>query len=186
MILHAAKYPYCAVNGLLLASGKEPSNSSEIVDVMPLFHQCLNVSPMTEVALIQSEALAGQNDLHVAGYYAACELFHENTIDKAPGVKIADKIVESAPNAAFIIIDNEKLNNGTTPALHIWQNKDNHWVPSTFKVDQTSETLDAVSLLIERGAMKDLYDFDNHLDNVKNDWTNAHLNRDLQQLLAMY
>lgn len=186
MILHASKYPHCAVNGLLLASNKELTNPIEIVDVMPLFHQCLNVSAMAEVALVQTEALAAQNDLHIAGYYAACELYQDNTIEKAPGIRIAEKIVETVPNAAFIIIDNERITNGNGPALNIWQNKDNHWVSSTYKVNQTSETLDAVTLLIERGATKDLYDFDNHLDNLKNDWTNAHLNRDLQQLLAMY
>lgn len=57
MILHAAKYPHCAVNGVLLSSGKEGAGSSRssvhIDDVIPLFHQCLNVSPMAEVALVQ-------------------------------------------------------------------------------------------------------------------------------------
>lgn len=58
MILHAAKYPYCAVNGVLLGNGAENSSTSqksviEIEDVIPLFHQCLNISPMAEVALIQ-------------------------------------------------------------------------------------------------------------------------------------
>lgn len=57
MILHAAKYPHCAVNGVLLSSEKEGAGSSRssvhIDDVIPLFHQCLNVSPMAEVALVQ-------------------------------------------------------------------------------------------------------------------------------------
>ena len=55
MIFHAAKYPHCAVNGVLLAD-KESSVSKKglhIVDAIPLFHQCLYVSPMVEIALIQ-------------------------------------------------------------------------------------------------------------------------------------
>lgn len=187
MVLHAAKYPHCAVNGLLLASAKDSSNNIEIIDVMPLFHQNLHLSPMAEIALVQTEALATANDLQIAGYYAACELFQDNTIDKAPGVKIADKIAENNPNAAFIIISNtifEGKDNGA--ALNIYQNKESHWVPTSFTLNQINETLDAVELLIQRGAMKDLYDFDNHLDNIKLDWRNVHLNRDLQQLLAMY
>lgn len=56
MILHAAKYPHCAVNGVLLSKAKGSAgsgNSVEIVDAIPLFHQCLYVSPMAEIALIQ-------------------------------------------------------------------------------------------------------------------------------------
>ncbi|XP_031625314.1 ER membrane protein complex subunit 8/9 homolog [Contarinia nasturtii] len=187
MVLHAAKYPHCAINGLLLASSKDTSNNIEIVDVMPLFHQNLHLSPMAEIALVQTEALAAANDLQIAGYYAACELFQDNTIEKAPGVKIADKVAENNPNAAFIILNNTILggkDNG--PSLNVYQNKENHWVSTSFTLNQINETLDAVELLIQRGAMKDLYDFDNHLDNIKNDFSNAHLNRDLQQLLAMY
>lgn len=72
------------------------------------------------------------------------------------------------------------------PALHVWQNSDNRWAPTAFKLEQNDETLDAVEALLHRGAMKDLFDFDNHLDDIENDWTNEHLNRDLKQLLSMY
>lgn len=49
MIFHAAKYPHLAVNGVLLASKTE----NEIIDAIPLFHQCLYVTPMVEIALMQ-------------------------------------------------------------------------------------------------------------------------------------
>lgn len=185
MILHAAKYPHCAVNGVLLSSAKSFGNTVEILDVMPLFHQCLHVSPMAEVALVQSESFAASNELQIAGYYAACELYQDRSIDKAPGIKIADKIVENNQNAALILLDNSLLG-GKDPAINIWQNKESHWVPTTFTLNQKDETLDAVDLLVERGAMKDLHDFDNHLDDIKNDWANVHLNHDLQQLLAIF
>lgn len=72
------------------------------------------------------------------------------------------------------------------PALKVWQNIENRWTKSNFSLEQNDNTLETVSALVKRGAMKDLYDFDNHLDNVSNDWINEHLNRDLQQLMAMY
>lgn len=50
-ILHLAKYPHCAVNGLLL--GVATDDGLAIEDVIPLFHQCLHLSPMIEVALTQ-------------------------------------------------------------------------------------------------------------------------------------
>lgn len=53
MILHAAKYPHCAVNGILLSSNAGKDKTVQIIDAVPLFHQCLHVSPMAEIALIQ-------------------------------------------------------------------------------------------------------------------------------------
>jgi len=192
MILHAAKYPHCAVNGVLLGNGKDNASTGQksaihIEDVFPLFHECLNISPMAEVALIQIEALANKLGLQIAGYYVACEQFYDKSIEKAPGVRIADKIAENYPNALFAIIDNVSISSKEVgPALHVWQNADNRWNPTAFKLEQTDETLDAVEALLQRGAMKDLHDFDNHLDDISKDWTNEHLNKDLTQLLAMY
>lgn len=57
MILHAAKYPHYAVNGLLVAEKtkekKKDSQSEQIlcVDCVPLFHGTLALAPMLEVAL---------------------------------------------------------------------------------------------------------------------------------------
>lgn len=57
MILHAAKYPHCAINGVLLAEDTKSKDSKgkvlHISDAIPLFHMCLHVSPMAEVALTQ-------------------------------------------------------------------------------------------------------------------------------------
>lgn len=53
MILHASKYPHLAVNGVLLAEKDKSGKSLQIVDAVPLFHQCLYVTPMAEVALVQ-------------------------------------------------------------------------------------------------------------------------------------
>lgn len=49
MIFHAAKYPHLAINGVLLGS----KDDGVIVDAIPLFHQCLYVTPMAEIALMQ-------------------------------------------------------------------------------------------------------------------------------------
>lgn len=40
----------------------------------------------------------------IAGYYAACENFRDNTVEKCPGQKIAEKIVEYFPAAVFIVV----------------------------------------------------------------------------------
>lgn len=57
MLLHAAKYPHFAVNGLLVAEKtkekKKDGHSDPVlcVDCVPLFHGTLALAPMLEVAL---------------------------------------------------------------------------------------------------------------------------------------
>ena len=54
VLLHACKYPHKAVNGVLLAEEcKHTSDLLRIVDTIPLFHQCLGLAPMLEIALNQ-------------------------------------------------------------------------------------------------------------------------------------
>lgn len=59
MVLHGAKYPHCAVNGLLVAERQRPrkehppgaGSHTLFVDCIPLFHGTLALTPMLEVAL---------------------------------------------------------------------------------------------------------------------------------------
>ncbi|XP_040838211.1 ER membrane protein complex subunit 8 isoform X2 [Ochotona curzoniae] len=62
MLLHGAKYPHCAVNGLLVAEKQKPrkehlppggagAHHTLFVDCIPLFHGTLALAPMLEVAL---------------------------------------------------------------------------------------------------------------------------------------
>jgi Uncharacterised protein family (UPF0172). len=58
MMLHAAKYPHCAINGVLLAEEQKCKEEKKgrglfICDAIPLFHHCLHVTPMAEIALTQ-------------------------------------------------------------------------------------------------------------------------------------
>lgn len=52
----------------------------------------------------QIESLAGEIGLQIAGYYAAPENFYESSLERAPGSKIADKIVENFSNACFVVV----------------------------------------------------------------------------------
>ena len=55
LLLHAAKYPHCSVNGVLLAEEvkSKDGRSLRFVDCIPLFHVTLGLSPMLETALLQ-------------------------------------------------------------------------------------------------------------------------------------
>lgn len=70
--------------------------------------------------------------------------------------------------------------------LKVWQWNDGKWAKGKHSLNDARHTLDAVSLLLQRGAMKELNDFDNYLDNTENDWANENLNFDLKKILAMH
>lgn len=54
MIAHSAKYPHCTLNGILLAKASSiNSKEIEFVEAIPLFHICVNLIPMAEIALMQ-------------------------------------------------------------------------------------------------------------------------------------
>lgn len=48
--------------------------------------------------------MANELNLSIIGYYAAAENFYDNTLEKAPGAKIADKIAENIPSAVFALV----------------------------------------------------------------------------------
>ena len=53
MLLHAAKYPHKSVNGVLLGEDVLHDGELFVLDAIPLFHHCLGLAPMLEVALAQ-------------------------------------------------------------------------------------------------------------------------------------
>lgn len=70
--------------------------------------------------------------------------------------------------------------------LKVWNSSEGRWVKTKHNLIDSRHTLDAVSSLLQRGAMKEIFDFDNYLDDVEKDWTNSHLNLDLKQILSMH
>uniref|UniRef100_A0ABI7WGQ4 ER membrane protein complex subunit 8 n=1 Tax=Felis catus TaxID=9685 RepID=A0ABI7WGQ4_FELCA len=84
MVLHGAKYPHCAVNGLLVAEKQKPRKEhlplggpgaphTLFVDCIPLFHGTLALAPMLEVALTLIDSWCKDNSYVIAGYYQANE-----------------------------------------------------------------------------------------------------------------
>ncbi len=57
IILHCAKYPHKAVNGVVIGSVSKETQSVQIQDAIPLFHLGIGLAPMLEVALTQVGAV---------------------------------------------------------------------------------------------------------------------------------
>ena len=53
ILCHVVQYPYTAVNGILLTAEDTASKQIDVVDVVPLFHYNIPLSPMLMVALTQ-------------------------------------------------------------------------------------------------------------------------------------
>lgn len=71
--------------------------------------------------------------------------------------------------------------------LKVWQSCDGKWTRGKHTLSDSKNTLEAVSALLQRGAMKEIYDFDNFLDTAgENLIWNTHLNLDLKKILSMH
>ncbi|KAK2085595.1 hypothetical protein P7K49_036895 [Saguinus oedipus] len=85
MVLHGAKYPHCAVNGLLVAEKQKPrkdhlplggpgAHHTLFVDCIPLFHGTLALAPMLEVALTLKVVVNLEKEVRVTPGLLACVL----------------------------------------------------------------------------------------------------------------
>jgi len=207
MILHTVKHPHCAVSGLLLASSGR-SNTGQIVltDCIPLFHQSEGLTPMVEVALAQVEARCARGgQYHIAGFYHANRSLKDSSQVDVFCQRIADKIAENCigGRAVLVTIDNRRLSLNleshslivqqwsSSPGVGTVTERGNHDTGSSGKwrhcasknVGVLEETLALTSNLIGRREYKDLVDFDNHLDDLTQDYLNVQMNMVIDQAL---
>ncbi|CAH0546504.1 unnamed protein product [Brassicogethes aeneus] len=185
IILHAAKYPHCAINGVLLAKSTSKKEDIEFVDAVPLFHISINLTPMAEIALMQIDELVSKKGLVIAGYYTALENLKDNNFEKAHH-RIVDKIAAQNGSSYVVLVNNSKLSVYLdNVALKVAQYSDGNMKPCDLHrvVLSPDTTLDTCSHLLEQEAYEELVDFDNHLDNVSLDWINIKLNEKIENIL---
>ncbi|KAL7307405.1 hypothetical protein TKK_0000586 [Trichogramma kaykai] len=179
VLLHAIKYPHCAINGLLL--GKYGNGELSIVDAVPLFHISLHLAPMGELALNTVEQLATELNLEIAGYYAANENINDTSIDKPAHRAISEKLTENFDHAIIAMVDNKELSIDMDRfALKVSQYSDGKWKVkdrASIRYEGDDTLLKALYKLNKDERYRDLYDFDNHLDDVSLDWRNRKLNK---------
>ncbi|KAJ8302955.1 hypothetical protein KUTeg_019351 [Tegillarca granosa] len=178
ILLHAAKYPHCAVNGVLLAEDSKSKDHKTLrfVDCIPLFHLSLGLSPMLEAALLQIEAYCKSMGYIIAGYYQANEHLLNvdlNNIAKIIGKKIHDNF----PEACIFMVDNQKVSAlSVSEVYRIYTFKDTSWKELDKRHTVTEETLEAARSLLTSGDYRHITDFDNHFDDLAQDWRNLSIN----------
>uniref|UniRef100_A0AAY4BDM9 MPN domain-containing protein n=1 Tax=Denticeps clupeoides TaxID=299321 RepID=A0AAY4BDM9_9TELE len=191
MLLHAAKYPHCAVNGLLVAERQKDKKRDShhvpvlCVDCVPLFHGTLALAPMLEVALTLIDTWCKENRYVIAGYYQANERIKDARPNQV-AEKVAARISENFSEAAMIMVDNSRFTMGCfEPILSVFDHHENKWKCRDSNVDyfeDWSEAQKITSALLENRSYESLIDFDNHLDDLRNDWTNPEINKSVLHL----
>ncbi|XP_061820169.1 ER membrane protein complex subunit 8 [Nerophis lumbriciformis] len=192
MILHAAKYPHNAVNGLLVAEkGKEKKKESHphdpvlCVDCVPLFHCTLALAPMLEVALTLIDTWCKENNYVIVAYYQANECIKDPRPNQV-AEKVAARISESFSDAAIVMVDSSRLRMSCQESIVIiYDHHEDKWKSRDVTVDSFedwSEAQKITSALLEGRSYEDLIDFDNHLDDLRNDWTNPVINKSVLDL----
>jgi|ERR1712179_860461 len=181
LLLHAAKYPHCAVNGVLLAEDNKnkESKSLKIVDCIPLFHVNLGLAPMLEIALLQIDTYCKHNGLVIGGYYQANENFNDNELNHVART-IGRKVQENCHDACIVMIDNRKVGiEAVSQPYRIFYHKETGWAASDKKPKSEEEILreECFYALIKASAQRTLQDFDCHLTDPRQDWRNQNLNQ---------
>ncbi|KAK2554793.1 ER membrane protein complex subunit 8 [Acropora cervicornis] len=179
ILLHTSKYPHKAVNGVLLGGETVEDGEVYVLDTVPLFHICLGLAPMLEVALARVDIYCKQSGLQIVGYYQANEHIYDNS-PNAICYKIGEKICDQFNNAFILVVDNTKLSIPCEEiACKCYVLQDNKWKQSDkdLSLDGGEETLSLTTDLLDGKAYQSLVDFDNHLDDITQDWLNKDINK---------
>uniref|UniRef100_A0A452VCS4 ER membrane protein complex subunit 9 n=1 Tax=Ursus maritimus TaxID=29073 RepID=A0A452VCS4_URSMA len=100
-------------------------------------------------------------------------------------LKIAGRIAEFFPGAVLIMLDNQKLvPQPHVPPVIVLENHGLRWVPKDKNLvmwRDWEESRQMVGALLEGRAHQHLVDFDCHLDDIRQDWTNQQLNTQITQ-----
>ncbi|XP_048218741.1 ER membrane protein complex subunit 9 isoform X2 [Perognathus longimembris pacificus] len=100
-------------------------------------------------------------------------------------LKIAGRIAEFFPDAVLIMLDNKKMvPQPRVPPVIVLESQGLHWVPKDKNLvmwRDWEESRRMVGALLERRAHQHLVDFDCHLDDIRQDWTNQKLNAQITQ-----
>ncbi|KAG7230206.1 hypothetical protein INR49_012339 [Caranx melampygus] len=140
---------------------------------------------MLEVALTLIDTWCKENSYVIAGYYQA----NERTKDSRPNQvaeKVAARICENFSEAAIVMVDSSRLTISCfEPIVLIYDHHENKWKNrevTAESFEDWSEAQKITSALLEGRSYENLIDFDNHLDDLRNDWTNPVINKSVLDL----
>nr|KAF6285591.1 ER membrane protein complex subunit 8 [Myotis myotis] len=95
--------------------------------------------------------------------------------------KVASRIAEGFSDTALIMVDNTKFTmDCVVPTIHVYEHHENKWRCRDPHYDYCEDWPEAQRIsasLLDSRSYETLVDFDNHLDDIRNDWTNPEINK---------
>ncbi|CAN0036306.1 unnamed protein product [Pylaiella littoralis] len=170
LMLHAAKYPWAAVNGFLLGEADSAGQVS-VRDAVPLFHTS-TLAPLLETSAAMVDAHAASNGLSIVGFYQANQCVDDN----APGAlasKVMDKIDSArAGPAVLLIVSNKRLEIAGDSAVSAFGRDSSNSFRRRVEVEVSKSAVEAFESALAQKTEAKLVDMDEHLDDVSKDWRN--------------
>ncbi|NXW49783.1 EMC8 protein, partial [Nyctiprogne leucopyga] len=109
-----------------------------------------------------------ENSYVIAGYYQANE-----RVKDARRLRWCFPVAHQVDNTKFTMECVE-------PAIHVYELHENKWRCKDPHVDCCEDWTEAQRIaasLLDSKSYETLVDFDNHLDDIRNDWTNPEINK---------
>lgn len=168
-ILHAARYPHASIIGLL--AGTHAQSTLTITDAYPLTHNPIS-GPLIDQGLSQASLLSRQS---IVGVYVAADANDRRDVHPT-AQRLASQLADTVRHSvAIVVIDNNKLNSRT--ASHPFDclvHSSDRWTPvPTASVTVGGSAIDRYRAMIVAGDEQRVTDFEAHIDDVTNDWTNS-------------
>lgn len=184
LVLHALKHKASSVNGVLLGRLINGDSVVQIDDAVPLSHSQIGLLPTLEIALIQIEEHFSSQGLSVVGYYHANERYDDVELSNV-AKKIGDHIFRYFPQAVLLLLDNKKLeaavkNKDRNPVVQMYtRDASRSWRQagsdgSQLILKEPSANL-VLSDYVSTEKWQQIVDFDDHLDDISQDWLNLDL-----------
>ncbi|KAL4424106.1 hypothetical protein ABPG75_001407 [Micractinium tetrahymenae] len=193
ILLHAAKHPTSAVSGLLL--GSAGGEAVEVAQALPVCHTFVTLTPLMEAAIVQAEQYAKEQQsssagLRLVGYYQCNERLADGEL--GAGRRVADRLEAAWPDAVALVLDGAALEAALKaaqagsaepeqPVLHLFS-KDGArgWIrAASGKSGALRRPAGGVAAQLAQftgqGRHQQLADFEEHLEDLGRDWTNAGL-----------
>lgn len=200
IVMHVMKHCHTTCTGLLLSPNPKvssrqgdtqegSSNRLVIIDSIPLFHHGTNsTTPNYEIALNSVAVYAQHQQLRISGIYQANRAESDNTPDIFSR-RITEKISEAGnENAVLCMIDNYGFQSMEAHSiLRPYQLVDGRLKPTNTSVTvegNNNERLNKEILLSKDKLYRAIVDFDDHLDDISLDWTNARVTQKIDYLCA--
>lgn len=180
MAMHAIKHPHTLCCGFLLSSDEE---HHRITDAVPISHTSNYLTPSLEVAYSSVLAYAEDQNLVISGYYQSNKS-NESSQPDIFGQRIAEKVQETVPQAVICLLSFGSESQIKADLFHMvdgkWRKK-----PSDKTVLETDPEVLAENVIYTKERLyRQIVDFDEHLDEISLDWTNAKVAERVEFLLA--